>query len=169
MVGEEVKSERIEWTDERNKKHIKTENTNFRKRCNYHQFRHSRASLLASKMTESALCKYMGWELGSSQVRRYVHLSPEQTENAYLKAMGIEVVKEAKQEPLQLNCDCGTVNDNTSRYCRTCGKPLTVAIAITDQDLIKTEMDKSIKLLMEIAKNPELMRQFEEFKNGIKK
>lgn len=40
------------------------------KKHNFHWFRHSRATLLAPKMTEAMLCKYIGWVLGSNQVRR---------------------------------------------------------------------------------------------------
>ncbi len=60
-----------------------------RKKHNLHWFRHSRASLLAPQLTESLLCKYMGWTLGSKQVKTYLHLCPQQLEDAFLKINGL--------------------------------------------------------------------------------
>ncbi|MBW2998659.1 site-specific integrase, partial [Candidatus Woesearchaeota archaeon] len=36
-----------------------------KKKCNCHWIRHSRASLLAPKLTEVMMCEFMGWEKGS--------------------------------------------------------------------------------------------------------
>jgi integrase len=45
------------------------------KRVHPHLFRHSRATYLASFLTEAQLCAYFGWTLGSKTPRVYVHLS----------------------------------------------------------------------------------------------
>lgn len=45
------------------------------KRIYPHLFRHSRATFLASHLTEAQLCHYMGWTIGSDMARIYVHLS----------------------------------------------------------------------------------------------
>lgn len=45
------------------------------KRIYPHLFRHSRATFLASYLTEVQLCVFMGWTIGSTMARIYVHLS----------------------------------------------------------------------------------------------
>jgi len=45
------------------------------KRVYPHLFRHSRATYLASYLTEAQLCSYMGWTIGSAMPRIYVHLA----------------------------------------------------------------------------------------------
>ena len=47
-------------------------------------------ALLAPKITESLLCKYMGWRIGSNQVRVYVHLCTKELEDAILQMNGIK-------------------------------------------------------------------------------
>ncbi|MDY1591175.1 MAG: tyrosine-type recombinase/integrase [Methanofastidiosum sp.] len=46
-----------------------------KKRITPHTFRHSRATHLASTLTESEMCHHLGWELGSDMPKIYVHLS----------------------------------------------------------------------------------------------
>jgi integrase/recombinase XerD len=45
------------------------------KRIYPHLFRHSRATYLASYLTEIQLCIFMGWTVGSTMARIYVHLN----------------------------------------------------------------------------------------------
>src|SRR3989344_6607547 len=133
-----------------------------KKRHNLHWFRHSRASLLAPHLPESLLCKYMGWVLGSKQVRTYLHLCPQQLEDAFLKINGL--VEDSEKKDLPQKCGCGTVNDTFARYCFQCGNPLNVEIALQDQELVKSETNIAIKEMMEMFKNPETMKKFMEFK-----
>ena len=133
------------------------------KRHNPHWFRHSRASILAPKLTESMLCKYMGWTIGSNQPRTYLHLCPQQLEDAFLKINGLAEEGNEKKD-LPKKCGCGAMNDSFSRYCFKCGNPLDVEVFIQDQKIMNSEMDKSVKLLMEIAQNPELLAKFNEFR-----
>ena len=132
---------------------------------NLHWFRHSRATLNAPHWTELIMCKYFGWTPGSKQVRTYVHLCNKQIEDAFLLMNGLQ-----KQEEVKLKvqiCGCGTTNDSSARYCYKCGNPLSVTVAVQDKEIMGSEMDKSIKLLMEIAKQPELMQRFMEFKSKL--
>jgi len=46
-----------------------------RKAVNPHMFRHSRASHLATKLTEAQMKQYLGWTPGSDMAAVYVHLS----------------------------------------------------------------------------------------------
>jgi len=139
------------------------------KKHNWHWFRHSRATILAPKMTEVMLCKYMGWVIGSRQIKRYVHLCNSQIENVFLEINGLK--KPETEENKLLKCICGTLNHPKERYCFKCYKPLSVAVAIQDSSheikemkILHEETMKTMHFLMDMAKNPELMRQFEDFK-----
>src|SRR3989338_4874664 len=92
-----------------------------KKKCNPHWFRHSRASLLAPHLPEALLCKYMGWKIGSKQVQTYLHLCPQQLEDAFLKLHGLKEEDEQKGKPQK--CGCGIVSDRFARYCLNCGNP----------------------------------------------
>ena len=140
------------------------ERVGMKKKSNPHWFRHSRASLLAPNLTEVLLCKYMGWTLGSKQVKTYCHLCTEQLEHAYLKMQGVETAEKESIKRIA-KCGCGTINEKSARYCFKCGRPLSVEIAIRDEELVKVEADKSVKLLMEIMQDPELLKKFIEFKD----
>lgn len=61
------------------------------KRVYPHLFRHTRATELAYFMSESELCEYMGWILGSKMPRIYVHLSGKRIDDTIFRASGIFV------------------------------------------------------------------------------
>jgi len=144
------------------------------KKHNWHWFRHSRATILAPKMNEAMICKYMGWILGSRQIKTYCHLCNDQLEDVFLTINGIETKNQESEKPVK--CICGTLNNPRERYCYKCYKPLSVEVAIQDSmqevqemKLLTSEAMKTMQFFMEMAKNPELMKRFEEFKEGMKK
>ncbi len=59
-----------------------------KKRIYPHLFRHTRATRLLSKLSESIGAKYLGWVPGSDMVRIYVHLANEDVDEAILKMHG---------------------------------------------------------------------------------
>ena len=134
----------------------------FNKKHNLHWFRHSRATILAPKLTEAILCKYMGWVLGSKQVARYCHLCNAQLEDVFLSINGIKSEKEEIAKPIK--CICGTLNNSKERYCFKCYRPLSMEIVIQDKELVDSEINKTIQFLMELNKNPKLRKEFEKFK-----
>ncbi len=162
-----ITKEYAKVTLENGRKKTKLLSKTVKRKHNLHWFRHSRASLLAPYLTEALLCKYMGWTLGSEQVRRYVHLCNQQLDDAYLKIKGMKQNIEQQEKIKQ--CSCGAPNDSIARYCYKCGRPLSVAIAIQDEEIIKDETNKTFQLLMEISQNPELMEAFKKFKEQLKK
>lgn len=88
-----------------------------------HLFRHTRATLLASRVTEAPLEAQMGWVHGSRMTQTYVHLSTRDQDAAILKAYGIEVKEE---RPIQTEkpviCPrCREPNDPKARFCWKCG------------------------------------------------
>lgn len=86
-----------------------------------HLFRHTRASDLATKLTEQEMKHFLGWDAASKMASVYVHLNAQDTENAVLKMHGLQprdVVSDAdkivmcprchKRCPASVNwCDCG--------------------------------------------------------------
>lgn len=138
-----------------------------KKKHNWHWFRHSRSTILAPRLTEIMLCKYMGWVLGSQQVRTYVHLCNRQLEDVFLAVHGVKSQAEDKPEPIK--CSCGTLNTHKERYCYKCFRPLSVSVALQDEELVKSETNKTVEFLMEIMQNPELLAKFKKFKEEDKK
>ncbi len=131
------------------------------KKHNLHWFRHSRATLLAPNLVEVVLCDYMGWVRGSKQIKRYVHLCAKQVENAFMELNGL--VKKEDNKRLPIKCSCTAINDNKSRYCYRCGKPLSVEIALKDEQRYNSDMNNTLKNFMDMMKNPDLLKRFEEF------
>lgn len=64
---------------------VVSEHSCIAKRIYPHLFRHSRATFLASYLTEAQLCAYMGWTIGSSMARIYVHLNNANLDEALSK------------------------------------------------------------------------------------
>jgi hypothetical protein len=96
--------------------------TGIEKRIYPHLFRHSRASLLASKVPEAPLESQMGWVHGSKMTSVYVHLSMRDQDNAILKAYGIKTDEsEMIIEERPKKCPrCDSLNPENARYCHNC-------------------------------------------------
>jgi len=109
-----------------------TKRAGIKKRIHPHLFRHTRATILASKVTEAPLESQMGWIHGSRQTRTYVHLSLRDQDNAILKAYGIKTPEnETIQEDKPKECPrCHTLNPSDAQYCRNCWMPFDVKIAL---------------------------------------
>jgi len=135
--------------------------SNINKKHNPHWFRHSRASILAPKITEPILRKYMGWSKSSQMIKHYGHLCLKDIQDVILNLHGL---KEEKQIEKPIKCICGTINPIHERYCYKCMRPLKMEIMMQDQELIKTETAKTIGIMMEMLKDPAKMKAFEDFK-----
>lgn len=143
---------------------------NINKRCNPHMFRHSRATELASHLTDVQMCLYFGWVLGTGQVRNYVHASGRDVDSGILSYYNIkEETNRNKAIDIPINCSrCNTVNGSTAKFCCNCGMALDLKTALDTEEKIKVETEKAFELLIEIAKDPKLMEEFEEFKENLK-
>ncbi len=98
-----------------------------------HLFRHTRLTELASMgMSESELCLFAGWELGSPMTKTYIHLSGRDLKRGFSRIMGI---KEEEPEP-KLNLEsvkcprCGTSNSPASLLCSHCSLVLDQELAL---------------------------------------
>ena len=123
-----------------------------KKRIHPHLLRHSRATKMATVMSEASMKQYFGWTQGSSMAGVYVHLSGKDTDDAILKANGIEITKKemiiTKMKPIICN-RCKTSNEATNRFCKICGLPLTKEIA---EETIKEDSEKKkFEDILEIA------------------
>ncbi|HDQ59938.1 MAG TPA: hypothetical protein ENN30_01975 [Candidatus Woesearchaeota archaeon] len=78
-----------------------------KKRVYPHLFRHSRATHLASHLTEAQMKQYFGWVQGSYMASVYVHLSGRDMDSTLLKLNGVEV-EETDEERNGNDCqtDC---------------------------------------------------------------
>jgi site-specific recombinase XerD len=131
------------------------ERANVKKHVYAYLFRHSRASYLASKgLSEAQLCNIFGWEVGSRQVRTYVHLSGAQVETAYKQLYGIKKLEAPEQQLIQCQI-CGESNPATNESCQHCYNPLTIQGALKikqEKDVIQYDRDISQKVFAEAFK-----------------
>ncbi|MFW5903051.1 MAG: tyrosine-type recombinase/integrase [archaeon] len=152
------------------------------KPVNPHQFRHSRATFLANRFTESQMCEWFGWVQGSDQPARYVHLSGRDIDEAYDKIHGLkqEEEKEDKAELSPIECPrCEEQNSPDAKFCQRCGQALSIEAAqeiekkeekVSDEFVTKLKdsseaiekLNKAFELVDLIDKNDELVEVLEE-------
>ena len=91
----------------------------FKKPLNPHHFRHSRATELAEKLTDSQRCHYLGWQQGSQMARIYTHI--EDTNRVILELNGL-VRKDSDEQgrKVRLCPRCNTKNPGSAKYCIQC-------------------------------------------------
>jgi len=132
----------LDYDDIRKILHDLKERTGIQKRLHPHLFRHSRATELASKLTESQMRLFFGWTAGSTMTATYVHLSDRDLLSAMKQINGIA---EAKPEPPKLKvvvCPrCHEQNEVTAHYCRRCGYDLTKSAVEQINDLEKMQQE----------------------------
>jgi len=131
------------------------------KKVNPHNFRHSRSTHLASKLTESQMEEYLGWVQGSDMPSIYVHMSGRDLDGDLLKMYGLEAEEEKEEELKTLQCPhCRTLNTTGARICMNCRKPLAVEEALAREEEVMSFMMDFMELA---AKDPELIHRFKEF------
>jgi len=87
------------------------EESGVKKKVNPHNFRHSRATYLASKLTESQLKQMFGWIQSSKMASIYVHLSGRDLDEPLLKMSGLLNEELEKEQNLLRTID-GKLKDN---------------------------------------------------------
>lgn len=104
-----------------------------------HLFRHSRATFLASRLTESQMKEYLGWVQASSMASVYVHLSGRNVDNAMLALQGFAKPEDKQEEQFKVKfCQrCNEKNSPAAKFCLRCGTP-------TDAVLIQAEVEKKV-------------------------
>lgn len=94
-----------------------------KKRLYPHLLRHSRATLLASKMSDASMKHYLGWTQGSKMAGIYIHMSGKDTDEAILETNGVDFKKPERKSALKpRKClRCGMTNEATNLCCKICG------------------------------------------------
>jgi integrase len=116
-------------------------------------FRHTRATHMASHLTEAQMCQYFGWVQGSRMPRTYVHLAGRDLDEPILKMHGIRK-EEKKQDNFSLKVclRCGTGNSPSGKFCGKCGMALdqyTALILERRQEIEKNKQHRLVALLLE--------------------
>jgi len=123
-----------------------------RKRIYPHLFRHSRATSLASKLTEAQMKEYFGWTQGSEMAATYVHLSGRDVDSTLLQMYSMKdkpIEKEPKLD-LKICSRCKERNSPTQSFCGKCGNPF-------DERLVLNDPNKTANGLMNVLiQDPEV-------------
>ena len=134
---------------------------NLKKAVNPHMFRHSRASHLATDLTESQMKQYLGWTPGSDMAAVYVHLSGRDVDNALLRINGVEVPGQM-HAPMKLKVQvcprCEIKNDPNAKFCNRCSMPLNMTAAV-EVEKDRLEADQVMTRLLEDADVKNLLLQ----------
>ena len=107
-----------------------------RKRIYPHLFRHSRATALASKLTEAQMKEYFGWTQGSEMAATYVHLSGRDVDSTLLQMYSLKELPKEKEVKLDVHiCQrCKERNSPTQSFCGKCGNPFDESKLVVDQN-----------------------------------
>jgi len=129
-----------------------------KKKVNPHNFRHSRSTHLASRLTESQMEEYLGWVQGSRMPSIYVHMSGRDLDADLLQMYGLQA-ETAKEAPLEiLQCPyCKTMNTRGARVCMNCKRPIELD-EVLDREARMMNIFKGFVDLMEV--NPKAKEQF---------
>ncbi|MBO8182416.1 MAG: tyrosine-type recombinase/integrase [Archaeoglobus sp.] len=128
-----------------------------KKRVYPHILRHSRATVLANKLTEHQMNIYFGWVQGSDMPSIYVHLSGRDIEGAIKQVYGLEDKEEDKTlKPVR--CPrCGEFNTPHSRFCHKCG------LLLDEKERLKVQLEEAKEMpeiMGKILQNHELREKF---------
>jgi len=116
--------------------------------------RHSRATYLASHLTESQLCVFFGWTQGSNVLKRYIHMSGRNLDNTLLSlAEGKPVIKEDEYQLRISKCNrCSETLSPTMQFCGRCGLSTKLAQQYTKEMELEEEREKKDQELLIMKK-----------------
>jgi integrase/recombinase XerD len=145
-----------------------------KKKVNCHNWRHTRATDLATKITEQEMKAVLGWTAGSNMASIYVHLSASDINKTMLKVNNIEVGEEDKEPSLLATerCPrCKEINDKNRELCFKCGLPLSEKARREELEDEKKAKEEEQQAIIEMAKRAaieELMKDIENPKETFK-
>ena len=119
--------------------------------------RHSRATHLAKHLTEAQMCTFFGWVLGTQVVRRYIHLSGKDVDNALLAINEEGQVKKEEYKLKSLKCTrCSETISPGMNFCSKCALPVNLNNEYTremeleqENKILKEKYEKDMKNLHE--------------------
>jgi len=154
IIGTKNKNEALTYEAFRMALQRLAERIELKKRIHAHLFRHSRASHLATNLTEAQMDHYLGWMPGSKMPAVYVHLSGRDVDKTLLKMHGIEVEEKQQEAKLKVRfcARCKERNSPVSRFCSRCGSPLDMQTALQVQE----ERAKADELMTKLLSDPDV-------------
>ena len=134
------------------------------RKATWHTLRHTRATELASKLTESELRKVMGWTPSSKMVEVYVHLSGRDAVSSLAKKVyGLEPEEgSAPSSSIRPKvCPiCGYVNPSTAKLCLNCGARLTMSEEeIEEERRRQTVLSKVMEALLDDEEAMKILKE----------
>lgn len=118
------------------------------KPINPHMFRKAVATKLCLNpmMSDGAVKRRMGWDMSTKVLKVYQHPADEDVNQQYLEAIGLKKKQsEIVQEKHPLTCaSCGIVHAIGMEYCRSCGRPLSLEIALRDEEEQEAMIEQKI-------------------------
>lgn len=127
---------------------VATKRAGLKKRVTPHKLRHSRATFLATKITEAQMNQIFGWKQGSEMPSIYVHLSGRDVDDAILGVYGLKRVEKEKPKLTPRICPrCGVSNAYDAKFCSKCGLALDIKAA-TQIEEARKETDNVMDILM---------------------
>ncbi|MEM2211396.1 MAG: site-specific integrase [Nitrososphaerales archaeon] len=134
------------------------------KKVHPHKLRHSRATFLASKLTEAQMNQVFGWRQGSKMPSIYVHLSGRDLDDAILGVYGLKKITEERPKLTPKICPrCQMNNQVDAKFCSRCGLALDVKAA-QELEEARLKTDSIMDLLMKDKEFRELlMRKMREY------
>jgi integrase/recombinase XerD len=131
------------------------ERAGLKKRIYTHLMRHSRATELATILTEAQMKEHFGWVPGSYMPSTYVHLSGRDVDGAILKAHGISVDEDSRSGAAITLTKCPRCSKEITsedQFCPACGMVLDAKVAVQ----LECERGKADKLMDILMKDDEV-------------
>lgn len=133
-------------------------------KVNPHNFRHSRSTHLASRLTESQMEEYLGWVQGSRMPSVYVHMSGRDLDADLLKMYGLEAESAKTTQMEILQCPyCKTVNVRGARVCMNCKRPIVLEEVMSLEEKAMGFFEDMMEML---ESNPDLKERFRQRLEG---
>lgn len=128
------------------------------KKVNPHMFRHSRATNVASWMSEAVMKQYFGWGQDSKMCGIYISMNGEMMEKAVLKAHGMENKTEKREiKGEEKICQrCKSKNARTNHCCASCGLILDEGYA---REKLKEDLERqrADEIMNKLLSDPEIL------------
>jgi site-specific recombinase XerD len=136
---------------------VTAKRASLRKRVTPHQLRHSRATFLATKLTEAQMNQIFGWKQGSEMPSIYVHLSGRDVDDAILGVYGLKDETDEKPKLTPRICPrCDVSNAYNAKFCSRCGLAIDIDAA-TQLEHARQTTDNVMDILMNDREFRELL------------
>jgi site-specific recombinase XerD len=137
---------------------VAAEKCGLKKRIHPYKLRHSRATFLASKLTEAQMDQAFGWQQGSKMPSVYVHLSGRDLDDAILGVYGLKKVKDERSKLVPKACPrCQESNEADAKFCKRCGLAMSYESA--------RDVEKKREIVEALASKLKKNKRFREFQD----